>query len=62
MNPGLLPVLWMDVPPVAQAFSIRARTTEFMLAGWWNCPHVVTTFAPEASRRQTSSMSRVRGM
>ena len=33
-----------------------------MLGGWWNSPRVVTTLAPEASSRHTSSASSARGM
>ena len=33
-----------------------------MLAGRWNSPRVVTTFAPEASSRHTSSTSQAAGM
>jgi hypothetical protein len=33
-----------------------------MLGGWWNWPHLVTTFAPDSSSRHTSSMSNIRGM
>jgi hypothetical protein len=62
MNPGLLPVLWIEVPPAAQASSTRWRSAGSMLAGWWNSPRVVTTLAPDASSRHTSSASRARGM
>jgi hypothetical protein len=51
MNPGLLPVLCTEVPPVAQAASTRSRTAGSMLSGWWNSPRVVTTFAPDARIR-----------
>ena len=47
MNPGLLPVLWIDVPPAAHAASTRARTSGSRLAGWWNSPRVVTMLAPD---------------
>ncbi len=33
MNPGLLPVLWIDALPSAQAASTRARTSASMLGG-----------------------------
>jgi hypothetical protein len=62
MNPGLLPVLWIEVPPSAQAASTRARRAASMLAGRWNSPRVVTTLAPEARIRHTSSKSHDRGM
>ena len=39
-----------------------ARSAGSMLAGWWNSPRVVTTLAPDSSRRHTSSMSQARGM
>ncbi len=57
MNPGLLPVLWIEVPPARQASSTRARIAGSMPAGRWNSPRVVTTLAPDASRRHTSSTS-----
>ena len=62
MNPGLLPVLWIEVPPRRQAASTRSRDSGSMLAGWWNSPRVVTTLAPDSSSRQTSSTSSARGM
>ena len=62
MNPGLLPVLWMEVPPRRQASSTRSRTTGSMEAGWWNSPRVVTMLAPDSSRRHTSSKSQAWGM
>ena len=62
MKPGLLPVLWIDVPPRRQASSIRSRTAGSRLPGWWNSPRVVTTFAPDSSNRQTSSKSQPCGM
>ncbi len=33
MNPGLTPVQWIDVRPVAQAASMRFRTAASMLSG-----------------------------
>ena len=62
MKPGLLPVLWIEVPPAAHAASMRARRAGSMLAGWWNSPRVVTTLLPASSSRHTSSTSRARGM
>ena len=62
MKPGLLPVLWIEVSPRAQARLDAARIAGSMLAGWWNSPRVVTTFAPDSSRRHTSSMSHCCGM
>ena len=62
MKPGLLPVLWIDVPPSAQAASTWARSAGSMLAGRWSSPRVVTTLAPEASSRPTSSVPSSRGM
>ena len=62
MKPGLLPVLWIDVPPCAQAASICSRAAGSMLAGRWNSPRVVTTLLPASSSRATSSKSQARGM
>ena len=62
MNPGLLPVLWIEVPPSAHAASTRSRTAGSRLAGRWNSPRVVTTFKPDASSWQTSSKSQACGM
>ena len=62
MNPGLLPVLWIEVPPRRQAASTRARTDGSMPGGCWNSPRVVTTLAPDSSRRHTSSKSQLCGM
>ena len=62
MNPGLLPVLWIEVPPARQAASTRSRVPGSMLPGWWNSPRVVTMFAPDSSSRHTSSTSHARGM
>ncbi|WP_229889505.1 hypothetical protein [Streptomyces mirabilis] len=62
MNPGLLPVLWIEDLPLSHAASTRSRTAGSRLAARWNSPRVVTTFAPEASNRRTSSMSQARGM
>jgi hypothetical protein len=62
MNPGLLPVLWIDVPPAAHAVSTCPRRAGSMLPGWWNSPRVVTTLVPEASSRHTSAGSSARGM
>ena len=62
MNPGLLPVLWTEVPPCSQAASTRLRTSGSMLSGRWNSPLVVTTLAPAASSRHTSSTSQAAGM
>ena len=53
MKPGLLPVLWIEVPPAAHAASTRARTSGSRLAGRWNSPRVVTTLDPAASSRHT---------
>ncbi|MGW5752268.1 hypothetical protein [Nocardia rhamnosiphila] len=33
MNPGLLPVLWIEVAPAAQAASTRARIPGSILGG-----------------------------
>ena len=63
MNPGLLPVLWIDVPPAAQAASIRSRIAGSRLGGWWNSPRVVTTFAARTrAAGTTSSKSQPCGM
>ncbi len=62
MNPGLLPVLWIEVPPVVHAASTCARTAGSILPGWWKTPAVVTIFTPAASIRQTSSISQAWGM
>ena len=62
MKPGLLPVLWMEVPPRAQAASTLSRTAGSMEAGWWNSPRVVTMSAPDSSRRHTSSKLHSCGM
>ena len=62
MNPGLLPVLWIDVPPFAQAASIRSRVAGSRLGGWWNSPRVVTTLLPDSSRRHSASTSQPCGM
>ena len=63
MNPGLLPVLWIEVPPSAQAASIRSRVAGSRLG------RVVELAAgrhdvacPDSSRRQTSSKSQPCGM
>ena len=37
--------------------SIRSRTARVRLAAWWNSLRVVTTFAPDSSNRQMTSMS-----
>ena len=57
MNPGLLPVEWIEVPPCAHASSTRWRTAGSMLSGRWNSPRVVTMLAPDARIRHTSSKS-----
>lgn len=62
MNPGLLPVLWIEAPPCSQASATRFRTSGSMLGGWWNSPRVVTMFVPDARIRHTSSTSHARGM
>ncbi len=62
MNPGLMPVLWIDDPPARHAASTRSRTCGSMLPGWWNSPRVVTTFTPDSSSRQMASMSHPWGM
>ena len=62
MNPGLLPVLWIELPPWSQAASTCLRTAGSMLSGRWNSPRVVTTFAPDASSRHTWSKSQAAGM
>jgi len=62
MKPGLLPVLWTEVPPSSHACSTRARTSSGRLAGRWNSPRVVTTFVPEARSRHTTSKSQPWGM
>ena len=62
MNPGLLPVLWIDVPPVAQAPRRRPASRDPCCAGWWNSPRVVTTFAPDASSARPRSKSHAAGM
>ena len=50
MNPGLLPVLWMEVAPRSHAASTRLRIAGSMLSGWWNSPQVATTFTPDSSK------------
>ena len=62
MKPGLLPVLWIDVPPSEHAASTASRSPSSMLAGRWNSPRVVTTLAPDTNSRHTSSTSSARGM
>ena len=62
MKPGLLPVLWIELPPSAHAVSTCWRISGSMLAGRWNSPRVVTMFTPARSSRQTSSRSQSRGM
>jgi hypothetical protein len=62
MKPGLLPVLWIEVPPASQAASMRARSSGSMLAARWNSPRVVTTLVPAARIASTSSASSWRGM
>ena len=57
MNPGLLPVEWIEVPPFAHASSTCRRTAGSMLAGRWNSPRVVTMLAPDSRIRHTSSKS-----
>ena len=57
MNPGLLPVLWIDDPPAAQAASMRSRTAGPMLPGWWNPPVVDTTLLPAAKSAHSTSTS-----
>ena len=53
MNPGLLPVLWIDVPPRrAGRLDPGPRPSGSMLAGWWNSPAVVTTLS---ARRQQAA-------
>ncbi len=57
MNPGLLPVEWIEVPPVAHAASTRSRSPGSRLSGRWNSPRVVTMLAPDSRIRHTSSKS-----
>ena len=57
MKPGLLPVLWTELPPRRQASSTRSRRPGSIEGGWWNSPAVVTTSMPAPSRAQTSSGS-----
>ena len=57
MNPGLLPVLWIELSPCRQARSTRSRTAGSIEPGWWNSPVVVTMSIPASSRVHTSSMS-----
>ncbi len=56
MNPGLLPVEWIDDWPVAQAASTRSRRFGSILAGRATSSRVVTMLTPDARRRQTSSV------
>ena len=57
MNPGLIPVLWIEASPLAQAASMRSRTVGSMLPGWWNPPAVATTLTPDSRSAQSTSTS-----
>ena len=59
MNPGLLPVLWIEVPPCRQAASIRSRRSGSMLGRDGGTRHsVVTTF--DAGLQQAAHVVRRR--